>query len=303
VDGGATWNSVAVKEAVDLDFRDIHAFAADEAIVISAGSPARIYRTTDGGQDWQLVYENNDERVFFDAMEFWDRQRGIAFSDPIDGRLVLIRSEDGGRTWNELDLASRPPTLDGEAGFAASGTCLAIQPGGHVWIGLGGAHSAKAAQRPTARVLHSSDFGDSWSASPTPLPATEASGVFSLAMANDRFGVAVGGNYEEPEVVTGNVARTHDGGKSWVPPVGDPPRGYRSGLAVFQRSGRRMFVAAGPTGCDYSIDGGDRWQPLCDQPLHAVAFTSDGSAGWGSGADGTMVAFDVERLALMLPSY
>jgi photosystem II stability/assembly factor-like uncharacterized protein len=301
VDGGATWNSVAVQTAADLDFRDIQAFSATEAVVISAGSPAKIFQTADGGRTWQLVYENHHEQIFFDAMEFWDRMRGIAFGDPIQGRLVVIRTEDGGRTWTELDRELCPATLDGEAGFAASGTCLTIRPGGHVWIGLGGDHSTDAVEPVRGRVLHSSDSGATWTSHSSTLPATATSGVFSLVMADDKIGVAAGGDYQNPTAVTGNVARTMDGGKSWVSPSGRGPRGFRSAVAVFRHGHRRMFIAVGTTGADYSVDDGDTWQALVDTPLHTVVFDPDGSAGWGSGGEGTIVAWDVEQLAALFP--
>ena len=50
VDGGVTWQGRPVQTLDSLEFRDIHAFDADRAVILSAGTGAesRIYRTLDG---------------------------------------------------------------------------------------------------------------------------------------------------------------------------------------------------------------------------------------------------------------
>ena len=54
INGGATWQRRFINHpgADELDYRDVQAFDADRALVLSAGLPARIYRTTDGGESW-----------------------------------------------------------------------------------------------------------------------------------------------------------------------------------------------------------------------------------------------------------
>ena len=41
----------------------------------------------------------------------------------------------------------------------------------------------------------------------------------------------------------------------------------------------------GPTGTDFSIDGGRRWQPLSDEGFHSVAFAGP-TLGWAAGDNG-----------------
>lgn len=48
-DGGATWSSAQVRDAEELDFRDIEGFDAYSACVLSIGRPATIYCTGDAG--------------------------------------------------------------------------------------------------------------------------------------------------------------------------------------------------------------------------------------------------------------
>src|SRR5512133_516103 len=80
VDAGVTWALVLVPAAADLDFRDIEAFDAKIAYVlaIGAGDKSRIYKTVDGGRTWALQFKNPDPRAFYDAIAFFDKERGLA---------------------------------------------------------------------------------------------------------------------------------------------------------------------------------------------------------------------------------
>ena len=95
------------------------------------------------------------------------REFGVAFSDPIEGAFLIIVTKDAGRNWREVPRELLPHPVEGEAGFAASGTCVCVREG-QIWIGTGGT---------AARVLHSGDRGRSWSVVPTPaqVPLTQKS--------------------------------------------------------------------------------------------------------------------------------
>lgn len=272
VDSGQTWENVSVPDADDLDFRDVQAFSAQRAIVLSAGEPARMFKTIDAGETWREVYSNDTPGVFFDGMDFWDDQRGLAFSDPIDGRFLIVKTENGGETWRPIDASRTPPALDGEAGFAASGTCLRVGGEDLAWIGLGGAG---------ARVLVSTDGGEHWTAVPTPMAHSPSAGIFSLAVSENGAIVAVGGNYESPDVATRNAAFSTDNGQTWQL-ARQSPQGYRSAVDVSNGA----FIATGPNGTDVSYDGGRIWNPLFDgQGFHALDITPDGTV-WAVGTAG-----------------
>src|SRR6201996_2854783 len=87
--GGKTWDWQQVKDFEKADFRDIEAFSAKEAIIMSSGTPALILKTTDGGANWQVKYKTTDTAYFFDAMEFTDKQNGYVLGDPINNQFVL----------------------------------------------------------------------------------------------------------------------------------------------------------------------------------------------------------------------
>jgi len=100
IDGGKSWKADNIAGASSLDFRDVEAFDANTAILMSAGSGelSRVYKTTDGGKNWKLCYQNSIAEGFFDGMAFWDEKNGVLFGDPVDGRLFIMTTTDGGET-------------------------------------------------------------------------------------------------------------------------------------------------------------------------------------------------------------
>lgn len=282
-DGGASWMAGRVGVADQLDFRDVEAFSADTALLLSAGQPARVYRTDDGGESWTECYEDPSPTSFFDAMDFWDDQHGIAFSDPVHGAPHLIETDDGGKNWRVISVNALPRTEEKEAGFAASGTCLAVAGDQHVWIGTGGA---------VARVFCSADRGQSWSVQSTPLLSGGPSkGVFSVAFFDDEIGIVAGGDFLEPEGMGANIALTRDGGNHWklVPDSG--LSGFRSCVAYVPGTNGRIVVAVGTSGTDVSFDGGETWKSTGDVGYNAVSFSSRDGAGFAVGAEGRLARF------------
>ena len=278
-DGGRTWTVDTVPGASALDFRAVHALDARTAWVMSAGEAeqgrARIYKTSDGGKSWTLAYGTEQKGVFLDAIAFWDARHGIAMSDPVDGRLFLLLTDDGGRTWRRVPPERLPPTLPGEAAFAASGSCLTVFGASSVWIGTGG--GAKA------RVFRSTDRGRSWRVAETPVQAGSASsGIFSVAFRDARHGVVVGGDYAQPTGAMPNVALTDDGGSTWRLAKGPLPGGYMSAVA-FAGAGRA--VAVGLAGTAVSADRGESWTIVDTVAYNSVRFVSP-TVGFAAGPRG-----------------
>lgn len=157
-DSGKTFTLSQLPAYAKSDFRDIEAFNAREAVMMSSGTPALILRTTDGGQHWDEVYRQDDSAYFLDAMDFWNNRAGIVIGDPINGRFVVLRTRDGGRTWAIADSAHSPEAKSGEAIFAASGTSIRCLPGRQAGFVTGGSVSRFVLLNHKNMVVHSNEL-------------------------------------------------------------------------------------------------------------------------------------------------
>jgi photosystem II stability/assembly factor-like uncharacterized protein len=294
-DGGATWLARTVPGAETLQFRDVEGVSAKIAYLLSIGSlpqDFRIYKTVDGGQTWVIQFENQDPNGFYDCFDFWTPRRGITFADavPASGggfRFPVIKTTDG-ETWQ--DIGNRlPPAQPGEAGFAASGTCVATHGGQRAWIGTG------AAAR--ARVLRTTDGGDHWTSHFLPdgfRQGTSTSGAVSLSFRDHRHGILGGGDVVASAEPQNNVARSTDGGATWTLATPTPFTGAVYGLSYVGGSQKLTVVATGPSGAAWSPDEGATWSLLPGvSDFWAVGFASR-KAGWLVGGQGKIlkISFD-----------
>ena len=274
IDGGKSWTVGKIVGAEKLDFRDIEAFDANTAYVLSIGDgeSSRIYKTSDGGANWKLQFKNTNPKAFFDALAFWDKDNGIAMSDPVDGKYLLIGTKDGGATWKPVHTDKMANAKTGEAAFAASGTCIIANGKSDVFLVSGGND---------ARVFRSNNRGLTWFVADTLMVSgTAGSGIFSIAMFDKKRGVIVGGNYEKPNEIANNLAFTNDSGASWS--LGKGLNGYRSGVAFVDK---KTIIAVGSSGSDISNDGGKSWKHLDQENYNAVQAKSK-NAIWAVGANG-----------------
>ena len=283
-DGGATWRALTIPDSEKLDFRDVDGVSDRVAYALSIGSgeASRIYKTTDAGATWSLQFTNRDPKAFFDAMAFWNADRGIAFSDSIDGQLVILRTDNGGKTWDRVAVSGLPPALENEGAFAASGTNVAVYGTDHVWIGTGAAA--------VSRVLRSTDRGRTWTAAATPLHAGRSAGIFSVAFRDAQHGIVVGGDYKLENDANDNAAMTTDGGRTWTLIRG--LSGFRSVVRYLPGVKTPTILAVGPNGADYSTDDGKTWTRVDGPGFHSFAFAPSGRVGWGAGGDGRIARFD-----------
>jgi photosystem II stability/assembly factor-like uncharacterized protein len=272
-DAGKTWRSVSPRGVADLDFRDIEAVDQQTAFLLSSGEGpnSRIYKTTDAGATWTLLATNLERKGFWDCMSFWDPTHGIIVGDPPaggDGRFTIMTTIDGA-TWQKV---KGPSANKDEGAFAASGTCVFTRGTREAWFGTGGLGGA--------RVFHSEDGGQTWSAAKTPIRHDSASaGIFSLAFSDALHGIAVGGDYMKPEESSGNVAISEDGGKTWSEPPGSRPDGFRSSIACGVTTGNGFYS---------SSDNGRTWSPRSYGRYNALSCITAPFNMWAVGQNGTI---------------
>lgn len=287
-DTGNTWQQIKVAGGEALDFRGIRALSTASAYVMSSGEgdKSRIYKTTDGGATWKMQFTDTRPTFFLDAIACYGELKCVALSDPVDGKFVIVRTTDG-ENWQIASSEFMPPALKDEGAFAASNSSLMMLHAGQdvdhtlLYFATGGPSGA--------RVFRSTDFGNSWTATDTPLAGGNASsGIFSIARFNGENAI-VGGDYKKPDATEGTAAYSSDHGKQYEL-AENPPSGYRSAVAWL---GREMLVAVGPNGSDFSADGGRTWKRTDLIGLNAVEsiYRGGGRDAWAVGPTGT-----VERL-------
>lgn len=281
-DGGKNWQIHTVRGADSLDFRSIQAFDENKAIVVSAGCPASIYLTLNGGKSWGLVWDDDNPAVFLDAVSFWNHTNGLVMGDPVDSALFILKTIDGGNNWQKIPTDNIPKSLTVEGGFAASGTCMAMAGKEHAWIGTGG---------DSARVYLSNNAGNSWSVVNSPiLSGSPMKGIYSLSFKNSKEGIAVGGEWNVKNPIL-SKAFTRDGGLSWL--LGKGSDAYCSGSCHVKDD---IYLACGQSGIDLSQNGGETWEPVSDLHLYAIEFSKSGKTGFGTGPSGRLVKISLEKL-------
>jgi photosystem II stability/assembly factor-like uncharacterized protein len=265
-DGGKTWSISKVKGYESTDFRSVYAFDGQHAIIGGIGSPGYLLMTSDGGSSWTVVYKNDHPDVFIDGVDFWNEQEGVAYGDPIDGKMFLIKTSDGGKTWQELTDKSRPALKAGEASFAASGTGIRCLNGKKLAILSGGMQS---------RLFLSSDQGNQWDSLRLPIIQGKSTrGAFSIAFRDKNNGIITGGDFESDTLRQNHVFYTTDGALTWKTPT-KATGGYRECVEFINRN---TAIAIGPAGADITADNGRTWQPLSpDKAFHVVRKARKGS--------------------------
>ncbi|MBL7702157.1 MAG: oxidoreductase [Ferruginibacter sp.] len=268
INGGETWVWKTVKGFEKTDFRDIEAFDKNTAIIMGIASPAYILKTTDGGENWKVVYENKDTSMFMDAMEFWNEQSGIVIGDPLGDKIFIARTFDGGDSWRGIPDANIPAVDKGEAFFASSGTNVRKLNKQEAVFVSGGLRS---------RLFIRDKKID--------LPINqgkETTGANSMAVKNKKCMVIVGGDFNAKDDTTKNCVITLDGGETFVEPVMSP-HGYRSCVEYL---GKTNWISCGLNGIDYSTDEGQHWSWISKDSFHAVRKAKKGKAVYFSGGGG-----------------
>ena len=252
-------------DTIAPDFRVVGHTATD-FFMLSAGRPALLYKTGDTG-NMELVYKEDEEGVFYDAMKFWNNEEGIAVGDAMSGCLSIIITRDGGSTWNKFPCSQLPSAMEGEGAFAASNTNIDIV-GDKIWIGT-----------TQSRVFYSPDKGATWEVIQTPIIYEKATeGIYSIDFETGNLGVAVGGDYTNPENTKATKAITRDGGKSWELIANGQLPGYKSCVQFVPGSGGSDMVLAGFTGISYSGDMGQTWKEFSTESFYTLRFVNDSVA-------------------------
>lgn len=228
MDGGLTWqqgrpimaNEADAERSIQGEFVDpIHGWLM---VTEGAGVDARLYRTTNGGLDWQLEATNSTVAAHTSGRFGCPRWCAMTFASPStgwianiapQGRPSLLVSHDGGVTWKLQTLppavasmgcpcyVDRPIFSDQNHGF------LLVWSGANVDVG---------------HLLVTSDGGRTWTIRSLPDRAVWEGGGFYdandgwvIAGSTERVAALVNGTSSSQELPL-PLYRTDDAGMTWV---------------------------------------------------------------------------------------
>jgi hypothetical protein len=268
LDSGKTFVWNLVKGFEKTDFRDIEAFNDTVAIIMGISSPAYLLRTTDGGNNWKIVYENNSSGMFLDAMEFLNEKNGIVLGDPIDGKFFIARTFDGGVSWKNSPAQHLPKADSGEACFASSGTNIR-KLNQQAAIFVSGGFSSHLFIKDKKILLPI-------------VQGKQTTGANSVAVKNSKILMVVGGDFTTQDSITNNCCFTNNAGKDWFSPK-MPPHGYRSCIEWLSK---KNWISCGLNGVDLSKDDGNTWEWISKESFHVCQKAKNGKAVFFAGGGG-----------------
>ena len=255
-DGGVTWTDGNPNPGViNGTIYAIESFGADTAWCTTSPAAAFIYRTTNGGANWVQVHTQTGG--FFNAIKFQNRTTGFIQGDPVGGRWSLWRTTDAGATWDSAGMYLQQ--AGSEAGWNNSVTLR----GTTLWMGTN-----------NTKVYKSTDFGSTWTSSPT----TGSLNGYSMDFSSSSLGI-VGGTA---------VVKTTDGGSTYSSAITLPGTGNILGIG-----GTGDIFWAGRGAAIYmSTDAGDTWAShfTPSGTVNAMDIVEDGdcATGWAVGATGSI---------------
>ena len=259
VDGGRNWRNVGLKDSRHIGAIIVHPENPDIVFVAALGhaygpnDERGIFRTTDGGKTWakvlskdentgaiDVVFDPHNPNTLFAAL--WQvRRQPWFFSSGGEGS-GLYRSTDGGNTWQHLQGHGLPDGILGRIGVTVSGAdsdrvyaIIEAKEGG---------------------IFKSEDGGDNWTKINDDLRFRQRAWYFSKIYADPR---AVDTLY----VLNTGLFRSVDGGKTFN--LLPARHGDHHGLWIDPKDPQRI-ANAHDGGASVSIDGGETWSTVDNQP-------------------------------------
>lgn len=270
VDGGKTFRWMTVEGYSKRDFRDIEAFDSSTAIIMAVDTPAIILKTTDGGETWKKVFEDQRPGMFLDAMDF-SGNNGVVIGDPINGKTFMAVSKDKGDSWvpkETLDFM-----MDGEAFFASSGSNIKLlgpKTGFKTLFVSGGIQS---------RLFYNGN--------PIKLPmqsGKSSTGANGLALhPNKKQGIIIGGDFANDKRSDSAILLFSLSPKVTFSQPVNPPAGYKSAVVFLSNT---TVLACGTSGVDLSLDAGLNWKNISNLGFHVAVTSPDGKFGMVAGGNG-----------------
>ena len=269
-DFGNTWKENVIKyDTFDLEFRSI-SVTTSSVFILSIGSPALLFKIDKKTLNYKLVYNETNEKAFYDSMQFWDDENGIAVGDPTANCMSVIITRDGGNNWNKIPCEYLPSSKEGEAAFAASNTNISLVDQ-KAFVATGGKE---------ANILVGTDYGKSWKKYKTPIIQDDKmTGIFSMDNLSMDTAIIAGGDWSSKENTVKAMAITKDGGINWQLKENNP--GYISCVQFIPKT--NSLVACSSNGIYYSQDLAENWKKVIKEGYYSLRISENGGFLYFSG--------------------
>jgi len=240
---------------------------------INIESPAYFFKMDKKDLKSEIIFTDTVKTAFYDALHFVNDQLAYTFSDADKDNLLKLAVYRKGQ-WkmfkNNIQLNN------GEAAFAASNTNIASTKK-YLWIATGGKAS---------RILRVDLKKENIQVFETPFIQGESSqGMYSIDFYDDKFGIAVGGDYTQQDANINNMATTNDGGETWQIQASGKNAGYATCVKIKPGSKGKEIIAVGDKHISYSSDFGKTWEKISDEKGFFICRWIDGNTVVFAGKD------------------
>lgn len=284
----------------------------DKVIWVS-GSSGMVGLSTDSGNTWKWMIVKGYEKTEFRDIEAFSAKTAIIMG--IDTPAVILKTTDGGETWNKVFEDKTPGMFLDAMEFwnEQSGIVIGDPLHGRMFIartfdGGDSWRSIPESYRPVA------DSGEACFASSGTnirklnkkeaifitggrsshvfirdrkikmpiIQGTESTGANSIAIKNTSCFMVVGGDFNTRDSSTMNCVFTSDAGITWKTPS-TAPHGYRS---CVEWIGKSNWVTCGLNGVDISTDDGNSFTWISKDGYHVCRKAKKGNAVFFAGGGG-----------------
>ena len=265
LDAGKTWTHIGLSEGLQIGgicvdpVNENRVFAAVLGHPYGPNKERGVYRTTNGGKNWEQVLYI-DENTGAVQVTIDPNDPNIVFADMFAGRLApwengewsgpksgLYKSTDGGTTWKQLKTGL--PTTD--EGLDRIGFCIA--PSDHNRM-----YATVSAKEKSGGLYRSDDGGESW---------TKMSGDMRLWDRGTDFAEVKVDPKNADIVYDANVVvwKSVDGGKTWNGWKGAPGGDDYHRLWINPQN-PDIILLSSDQGAGITVNGGQTWSSWYNQP-------------------------------------
>ena len=206
-DGGNSWNNITPFKIWGETGIDVSIIDKDHIwLATSAVDSARILHTADGGETWTVQFNDPSKTKFFNYIEMFDENNGIAMGDAPnwgetvsdENKALFLRTNDGGENWNIMEN-NKPIYASGDTWRRLDFASMDI-----------GYFNENYSGHENQGIMKTHDGGNNWNVL---IPDI---GIRVMKFYNEDIGLVITSRYDSVQNRTPVMYRTIDGGNSWT---------------------------------------------------------------------------------------